>query len=176
MLCPHVLANFVNDMLNGAFETGRNFLLRTVVIAQVPAESRTGKRGRSLGGIFYENSLDVREFFGCIVVMAVPVMNTVPLKLNVIGTSHNSNSLSALASMTHGTMINPKYHTALVDMRFAKLPASQIGWKSFVTWKLFLSGEFHLNGCFHCKFSLDFIFSKFGPFARSPVVQRLTTS
>ena len=143
MLCPHVLANFVNDMLNGAFETGRNFLLRTVVIAQVPAESRTGKRGRSLGGFFYDNSLDVREFFGCIVVMAVPVMQTVPLKLNVILRGHNANTAFALASMTHGTTINPKYHTALVDMRFAKLPASQIGIKSSVTGKLFLSGEFH---------------------------------
>ena len=92
MLCPHVLANFVNDMLNAAFETGRNFLLQTVVIAQVPAESRTGKRGRSLGGFFYGNALDVREVFGCIVVMAVPVVQTVPLKLNVILGGNNANT------------------------------------------------------------------------------------
>ena len=105
MLCGHVLANFVNDMLNAAFETGRNFLLRTVMIAQVPADSRTGKRGRSLGGFFYENFLDIGEFFGCIVVMAVPVMQTVPLKLNVILRGHNSNSLVTLASIAQWTTI-----------------------------------------------------------------------
>ena len=143
MLCGHVLAHCVNDMPNAAFETGRNLLGRTVMIAQVPAESRTGKRGRSLDGFFYDNSLGVREFFGCIVVMAVPVMETVPLKLNVNLRGHNSNSSFAPASMTHGTTINPKFHTALVDMRFAKLPASQIGIKRSVTGKLFLPGEFH---------------------------------
>ncbi len=124
MLCGHVLAHCVNDMLNAAFETGRNFLLRTVMIGQVPAESRTGKRGRSLGGFFYENSLDVREFFGCIVVMAVPVMQTVPLKLNVILRGHNSNTPFALASMTHRTTIYRKEDSALVGMIAGELPAT----------------------------------------------------
>ena len=93
------------------------------MIAQVPAESRTGKRGRSLGGFFYGNSLDVR-FFGCIVVMAVPVVQTVPLKLNVILGGHNANTASALASMAHWTTIHLKYDTALVGMRAGELPAS----------------------------------------------------
>ena len=124
MLCGHVLANFVNDMLNAAFETGRNGRARTVMIEQVPAENSTGKRGRSLGGIFYGNSLDVREFFGCIVVMAVPVVQTVPLKLNVILGGHNSNTPFALASMAHWTTIHLKYDTALVGMRAGELPAS----------------------------------------------------
>ena len=71
-------------MLNAALEAGRNGLARTVMIGQIPAENSTGKRGRSLGGFCYGNSLDVREFFLCMVVMAVPVMKTIPLKLNVI--------------------------------------------------------------------------------------------
>ena len=124
MLCGHVLAHCVNDMLNAAFETGRNILGRTLMIAQVPAESRTGKRGRSLGGFLYGNSLDVREFFGCIVVMAVPVVQTVPLKLNVILGGHNSNTALALASMAHWTTIHSKYDTALVGMIAGELPAS----------------------------------------------------
>ena len=124
MLCGHVLANFVNDMLNAAFETGRNILGRTAMIAQVPAESRTGKRGRSLGGFFNGNSLGVREVFGCMVVMAVPVVQTVPLKLNVILGGHNANTPFALASMAHWTTIHLKYDTALIGMRAAELPAS----------------------------------------------------
>ena len=94
------------------------------MIAQVPAESRTGKRGRSLGGFFYGNSLDVRDFFGCIVVIAVPVVKTVPLKLNVILGGHNANTPFALASMAHWTTIHLKYDTALVGMRAGELPAS----------------------------------------------------
>ena len=50
-------------MLNAVLETGRNGLGWTAMIGQIPAENSTGKRGRSLGGFFYGNSLDVREFF-----------------------------------------------------------------------------------------------------------------
>ena len=105
-------------------EAGRNGLARTVMIGQIPAKNSTGKRGRSLGGFFCGNSLDVREFFGCIVVMAVPVMKTVPLKLNVILRDHNSDSPVALALMAHWTTKHIKSDTALVDMRAGELPAS----------------------------------------------------
>ena len=86
-------------MLNAALEAGRNGLAQTVMVGQIPAENSTGKRGRSLGGFFNGNSLDVREFFGCIVVTAVPVMKTVPLKLDVIRRGHNSDTPLALASI-----------------------------------------------------------------------------
>ena len=87
-------------------------------------EQHWKKRGRSLGGFFYGNSLDVREVFGCIVVMAVPVMKTVPLKLDVIGRGHDSVTPLALASVAHWTTRRIKIDTALVDMRAGELPAS----------------------------------------------------
>ena len=111
-------------MLNAALEAGRNGLGRTAMIGQIPAENNTGKRGRSLGGFFYGNSLDVREFFGCIVVMAVPVMKTVPRKLDVFLRDHNSDTPVALASMAHWTTIHSKFDTALVRMLAGELPAS----------------------------------------------------
>ena len=94
------------------------------MIEQVPAENSTGKRGRSLGGIFYGNSLDVREFFGLILLMTVPFMKTEPLKLDVIRRGHNSDTALALASMAHWTPIHSKFDTALVDMIAGELPAS----------------------------------------------------
>ena len=124
MLFGHVLANFINDMLNAAFETGRNGLARTLMIEQVPAENSTGKRGRSLGCFFHGNPLDVREFFGLIVLMAVPIMKTEPLKLDVIRRGHNSDTALALASMAHWTTIHHKYDTARVGMIAGELPAS----------------------------------------------------
>ena len=124
MLCGYVLANFVNDVLNAVFETGRNGLTLTVMIEQVPEENSTGKRGRSLGGFSHGNPLDVREFFGLILLMTAPIMKTEPLKLDVIRRGHNSDTALALASMAHWTTIHSKFDTALVDMIAGEFPAS----------------------------------------------------
>ena len=82
------------------------------------------KRGRCLGCLFYGNSLDVREFFGFILLMAVPIMKTGQLKLDVIRRGHSSDTDKALASMVQWTTIHLKLDTALVDMRVGELPAS----------------------------------------------------
>ena len=97
------------------------------MLEQVPAENSTGNRGRSLGGFFYGNSLFILEFFGFIVLMAVPIMETGPLKLEIIRRGHNSDTALALASIAQRTTIHLKFDIALVGMRVCVLPESLIG-------------------------------------------------
>ena len=94
------------------------------MLEHVPAENSTGKCGRSLGGFLHGNPLDIREFFGLILLMVVPIMKTEPLMLDVIRRGHNSDTAFALASMAHWTTIHSKFETALVDMIAGELPAS----------------------------------------------------
>ena len=74
VLSSQFLADFRYYVLDTVFETRRNGLARTFMLEHVPAENSTGKCGCSLGGFFYGNSLVVSEFFGFIVLMAVPIM------------------------------------------------------------------------------------------------------
>ena len=110
--------------VSGKGPTGCNGLAWTLMLEQVPAENSTGKRGRSLGGIFYGNSLDVREFFGFILLMAVPIMKTEPLKLDVIRRGHNSDTALALASMAHWTTKHIKLTPRLSICDRASFPPS----------------------------------------------------
>ena len=136
------------------------------MLEQVPAENSIGKRGRSLGGFFYGNPLVVREFFGFILLMAVSIMKTGPLKLDVIRRGHNSDTDKALASMAHWTTIHLKLDTALVGMRAGELPAYSIGTKSFVRGKRFLSGEHHQFARFLTEFIQNDFIIYLGPLSR----------
>ena len=58
------------------------------VVTQIPAEHRAGEGRRSLDGLDQGNNLLVGQFFGLIVVMAVPFMGPVSLELYPYRFSH----------------------------------------------------------------------------------------
>ena len=64
----------------------------------------------------------VGQFFGLIVVMAVPIMEPVSLELNIIGTGHNSETDLATALTAQRTTINVISNAAFVSMKARELP------------------------------------------------------
>ena len=124
MMLGHFLADRVHAALDASLQLHWNGLGRTVVVAQIPAEHGFGKGRRSLGGLHHRNILLVCQFFGLIVVMAVPIMEPASLELNKIRTCHNSQTDVATASTAQRTTINVEFDVAFVDMIANKFPWS----------------------------------------------------
>ena len=122
MLLGELLALGVHAALEASLQFHQNSLGRTVVVTQIPAELRAGEGRRSLDGLDHRNNLVVCQFFGLIVVMAVPIMEPVSLELNKIGTGHNSETDLATAPTAQRTAINVIFGAAFVGVTAPELP------------------------------------------------------
>ena len=122
MLLGELLADGVHAALDASLQFHRNSLGRTVVVTQIPADHRAGEGRRSLDGLDQGYNLLVCQFFGLIVVMAVPIMEPVSLELNKIGTGHNSETDLATAPIAQRTTINVISDAAFVGMTAPELP------------------------------------------------------
>ena len=155
MLRCHFPADTVHAALDASLEFHRNGLGRTVVIHLISAEHSAGKSWRGLGRLHHCNYLLVSQFFGTIVVMAVPVMEPASLELNEIVTSHNSHTVLATGPTAQRTTINVVFDSAFVCMRARELPSSKIGIESPKSIKLFLAGKLQVLAHNLIKFSLN---------------------